>query len=211
VNCKAFSLLYIIQTASKTHLELAMLTVSEQLSQEFETQLCLRNIQSQQRRDYHKWLRFYLDFCAKFGLDAMLTRSFAEFDDKLKSKGQTDRQRQQARQAIGLYYRLAGVIKPSAPPAKNSAARSAGKTQPLKPTNTPDHDSPNQADLPPVLAVSKTLKLTGANWEAVYDQLQASIKVRHYSNKTWQANRYGCNSFKPSLKARMPACWAWTT
>lgn len=179
-----------------------MITVSEQLSQEFETQLCRRNIPAQQRRDFHKWLRFYLDFCAKYNLDAMLARSFAGFDDKLKSKGQTERQRQQARQAIGLYYRLVGTVKPSETPANNSAVRSAGKTQPLKPMNAPDHDSHNQAGLPPVLAVSNTLKLTGANWEAVYDQLQASIKVRHCSNKTWQAYRYWLQQFQTFSKSK---------
>lgn len=44
-----------------------MLTVPASLSQTFESQLSLRNIPDQQRRDCHKWLRFYLDFCAKNG------------------------------------------------------------------------------------------------------------------------------------------------
>jgi hypothetical protein len=39
-----------------------MLTVTASLSQAFESQLSLRNIPDQQRRDFHKWLRFYLDF-----------------------------------------------------------------------------------------------------------------------------------------------------
>lgn len=38
--------------------------------------------------------------------------------------------------------------------------------------------------------VDESPKLTGATWVTVYEQLQAAIKVRHYSNKTWQAYRY---------------------
>jgi len=78
-----------------------MLTVTPSLSQAFESQLSLRNIPDQQRRDFHKWLRFYLDYCAKYTYDPTLTASFAGFDEKLKSKGQFDAQRKQARRSIG--------------------------------------------------------------------------------------------------------------
>lgn len=43
-----------------------MLTVPEQLNKTFETQLGLRNIPVHQRSYFHKWLRYYLDFCAKY-------------------------------------------------------------------------------------------------------------------------------------------------
>lgn len=46
-----------------------MLTVPEQLNKTFETQLSLRNIPVHQRSYFHKWLRYYLDFCAKHRLD----------------------------------------------------------------------------------------------------------------------------------------------
>lgn len=45
-------------------------------------------------------------------------------------------------------------------------------------------------------------KLTGANWVAVYDQLQAAIQVRHYSNKTWQAFRYWLQQFQTYTKSK---------
>lgn len=68
--------------------------------------------------------------------------------------------------------------------------------------NAADLDFSDQTDLPPTLAVSNTLKLTGANWEGVYDRLQASIKVRHYSNKTWQAYRYWLQQFQIFTKSK---------
>lgn len=53
-----------------------------------------------------------------------------------------------------------------------------------------------------MVAVSNTLKLTGSNWQGVYDQLQATIKVRHYSNKTWQAYRYWLQQFQTFTKSK---------
>jgi hypothetical protein len=50
-----------------------MLTVPEQLNKTFETQLSLRNILVHQRRYFHKWLRYFLDFCAKYCLDAQVS------------------------------------------------------------------------------------------------------------------------------------------
>jgi len=43
-----------------------VLTVTAPLSQAFEAQLGQRNVPDQQRRDFHKWLRFYLDCCTKY-------------------------------------------------------------------------------------------------------------------------------------------------
>lgn len=42
-----------------------MLSVPLSHSQAFESQLVQRNVPDQQRRDFQKWFRFYLDFCNK--------------------------------------------------------------------------------------------------------------------------------------------------
>ena len=88
-----------------------MLVVPASLSQAFETQLNQRNVPDQQRRDFHKWFRFYLDLFDKYGANPKLTASFAPFDEKLQSKGQSETQRQQARRAVAIYYRMVGAIK----------------------------------------------------------------------------------------------------
>ena len=64
-----------------------MLAVPSSLSQAFEAQLNQRNVPDQQRRDFHKWLRYYQDFCSKYDSNPMLSASFAEFDEKLQNKG----------------------------------------------------------------------------------------------------------------------------
>lgn len=186
-----------------------MLIVTAFLSQTFESQLCLRNIPDQQRPDFHKWLRFYLDFCNKYSLDPKLTASFAGFDEKLQSKGQSDVQRQQARRSIAIYYRMIGTLQ--SPPARPGNLTAKNANNPLLSTSsgTPTPDSSSQVGLPatkremPLPEVTdQPMKLTGANWEAIYEQLKNAIKVRHYSNKTWQAYRYWLQQFQTFTKSK---------
>lgn len=47
-----------------------MLTVPEQLNKTFETQPSLCNIPVHQRSYSHKWLQYFLDYRAKYCLDA---------------------------------------------------------------------------------------------------------------------------------------------
>lgn len=183
-----------------------MLAVPASLNQAFEAQLNLRNVPDQQRRDFHKWLRFYLDFCNKYNSNPKLTASFAAFDEKLQSKGQSEIQRQQARRAVAIYYKMVGTIKsPSTPASGSLPDKSSAPRQLSGPNSAPL----NQAGLARPITentclspVDESLKLTGANWTAVYDQLHAAIKVRHYSNKTWQAYRYWLQQFQTYTKSK---------
>jgi len=52
---------------------------------------------------YRKWLRYYLDFCQKYGFQSD-TKSLPHFIKKLKEKKQTDLQQKQAADAIYIYY-----------------------------------------------------------------------------------------------------------
>lgn len=183
-----------------------MLAVPASLSQAFDTQLQQRNVPEQQRRDFHKWFRFYLDFCSKYGSNPNLTASFAAFDEKLQSKGQSETQRQQARRAVAIYYRMVGAIKSpttsssdSLPDQSLASKRLAERSQtPVNQTDT----IRSVAETPKPSPVDESPKLTGANWVAVYQQLQAAIQVRHYSNKTWQAYRYWLQQFQTYTKSK---------
>jgi hypothetical protein len=85
VNCKDFSLPYIIQTIPIAVLEIVMLTVPASLSQAFEAQLSPRNMPNGQRRDFHNWPRFYPDFYAKYTFDPK--RLFGNPDFRIHSLG----------------------------------------------------------------------------------------------------------------------------
>jgi hypothetical protein len=206
VISKDFPFLYIIQTMLIAVLEVAMLSAPASISQAFEAPLNQRNLPDQQRRDFHKWFKFYLDFCNKYDSNPKLNASFAAFDEKLQSKGQSETQRQQARRAIAIYYRMVGAIKSQSTPASDSlpkkslASRRLAEPSPVSSNHTglilaiPETPLPSAADEP--------LRLTRANSVAVYERLQAAIKVRHYSNKTWQAYRYWLQQFQTITKSK---------
>jgi hypothetical protein len=53
-----------------------------------------------QRPDYHRWSRFYLDFCHKYGHPPRSPTSLDPFLSKLTAKNQSAEQRRQAAQAV---------------------------------------------------------------------------------------------------------------
>ena len=55
---------------------------------------------------YRKWLRFYLDFCFKYRHERFKKESLSYFIDKLKSKRQTEHQRNQAFHAVSIFYEI---------------------------------------------------------------------------------------------------------
>jgi integron integrase len=71
----------------------------------FEACLATQNISVHIRIHYKKWLRFYLDFCLKYRRDANKTKSLADFQQKLREKGQTELQQNQAFNALLFFYR----------------------------------------------------------------------------------------------------------
>jgi len=123
-----------------------MLKVPASLSGAFETQLGQRKIPDQQRRDFHKWLRFYMDFCTKYAFEPKLTASFAPFDEKLQSKGQSETQWQQACRAIAIYYRMVGEVKSPSTPNSDSLPKSSLASRRLA---EPSPASTNQTGLIP--------------------------------------------------------------
>jgi hypothetical protein len=93
-----------------------------------------------QRPDYHKWTRFYLDFCHKHGHPPRSPTSLGPFLSKLAAKNQSVEQRHQAAQAIRLL--LGGPAEPSAnlpvQTAKgpvSTAPTPGGQSQPVVPTS----------------------------------------------------------------------------
>ena len=57
-----------------------------------------------QRPHYKKWLRYYLDFCHKYGFELANRQSLPAFQEKLRAKNQSGSQVQQAYHAVALCY-----------------------------------------------------------------------------------------------------------
>jgi hypothetical protein len=170
-----------------------------------------RNVPDQQRLDFHKWLRYYLDFCSKYDSDPMLNKSFAWFDEKLQSKGQSETQRQQARRAITIYYRMVGAIKSPSTPAGDSSPR-----HPLASTrlSTPSPVSSNQTGLPsaiPEKSVSSVadepLKLTGPIGKRFTSNYRPPSGYAIIRIRLGKLTATGCSSFKLIPKVKMLAYW----
>lgn len=77
-----------------------MLAVSPELIHRYEARLVQQNLTAGQRPHYHKWLRYYLDFCQKYGLVPADRQSLPAFQEKLRAKCQPEPLCQQAGHAI---------------------------------------------------------------------------------------------------------------
>ena len=186
-----------------------MLAVPPELVRRYEARLNQQNLMARRRPHYHKWLRYYLDFCHKYSHAPQERMSLPAFLEKLRTKQQPQTLRQQAEHAVELYWEVicpvAGTHEATAssrhPPASanppsGSGTESAGKEQKTlanprtsSQTNTIDSAGP---------------KLTGASWIWVYDGLTSAIKVRHYSPKTLQAYKIWTRKFQAFTRSKDP-------
>jgi len=71
--------------------------------------------------DYLKWLKFYLDFCSKYGFSENNHQSLPKFISKLKQKNQREMQLKQANNAISLYYELSPESIPQQPLSESNS------------------------------------------------------------------------------------------
>jgi hypothetical protein len=74
----------------------AMQQVAKETWVAFERRLERAQVPAPQRPDYHKWTRFYLDFCRKYGHPPRSPTSLGPFLSKLAAKNQSAEQRHQA-------------------------------------------------------------------------------------------------------------------
>ena len=100
---------------------------------------------------YRKWLRYYLDFCQKYGFRQSDTKSLPHFIKKLKEKKQTDQQQKQAVDAISIYYGEETIRENKNVVSKTNNKIISSKKDNLKPTN--------------------------ANWVPAYNDLNAEIAL----------------------------------
>ena len=102
-----------------------MLAVPSELARRYEAQLTQRNVMTGQRPHYHKWLRYYLDFCDKYSFSSVDRLGLPAFQEKLRAKHQPESLCQQAGHAVMLYWEIAS---PSAagPPSPREIATPRG-------------------------------------------------------------------------------------
>ena len=138
-----------------------MIKISQELRAQFEALLAQKEIPKRLHSEYLKWLRYYLDFCHKYGFENSKKQGLSHFIEKLQDKRQTSLQQKSATLAISIYCEIKS--------SKTDHAIALGKN---------DRTSSPSKEL---------LKPTHADWTSFYDNLDAEIKLRHYSPKTLRA------------------------
>ena len=83
-----------------------MIAVTNAVITQYDSILKRQEIPVAQYADYKKWLRFFLDFCAKYPETNGEAVRLQPFLEKLWEKKQNEEQRKQAEHAITLYYNM---------------------------------------------------------------------------------------------------------
>ena len=79
-----------------------MLTIPPETLTHFVALMEKRAVPFMQRNFYKKWLRYYLDFCAKYRVPDSSSKSLTQFLAKLREKKQTDEQIKQAAHSVSV-------------------------------------------------------------------------------------------------------------
>src|SRR5438876_3274793 len=105
-----------------------------EMREEFERRLEGALIPELQRPGYRKWLRFYMDFCHKFGHSPTSASSLGPFLTKLASKKQSVENRNQAALAVRLQFAAArepgvNTLRPAGEVAPGHGTRQSERTR----------------------------------------------------------------------------------
>ena len=183
-----------------------MVVVPHEVMTGFVALLSVRGVPPGQVEYYKKWLRYFYDFTAKYPLEQDHSVKVRLFLDKLKNKGQSPTQCQQAAHAVTIYFDLlsqdvshgSGVEK--ADVAKESPPESASSTGSLPSPHQPSRFRPSQYSVP-----GYQEKSDSPEWDGLIGILADEIKVRHYSRKTLQTYAKWSRQFQRFLKNKPPA------
>jgi integron integrase len=140
-----------------------MIRVPQEIIQQFNAIIKKEEIPSDKYNLYKKWLRYYLDFCHKYGHDPRNSESLPIFINKLRDKKQSKLQQKQAFDSIIVYYKIFNIYP--------KWSKKAGNDEIKETTISYDQSKPTNKK----------------HWNSVYNQLNNEIKLRHYSPKTFKA------------------------
>lgn len=168
--------------------------------------------------EYHKWLRYYLDFCAKYVVADDQSERMRLFLQKLREKKQGEPQRRRAAHAVSLYFKMqnggtgdhAGSTpciydgEPPTEPATVAEAQTDAYVTEQQTVCAPPGYRTEVSRKPQYLPAGYQEKSDSPEWDAVLEKLAAEIKVRHYSRKTLQAYAKWSRSFQRFLRNKPP-------
>ena len=156
------------------------------------------NVPKNEHYQYQKWLRYYHDFCYKYQFITADLDSLPYFIRKLHEKGQAMPQQEQASRAIQLYYSMPSTNTPDIPKSPNHPKVPGNTNQETRKNGIPKSTKP----------ATETGNFSGDSslltWDQVYWQLKNTIKVRHYSMKTFKTYSGWIHQFQSFVRNRPP-------
>lgn len=183
-----------------------MITVTSAVISQYDAVLEKQEVPISQYADYRKWLRFYLDFCAKYPEPKGAFQRVQPFLEKLREKRQTEEQRKQAAHAIALYCEMqeqTGIVAESIDRASVAGVVAVPRSSAVVPCG--------QQQYPQVRPGSSHYceagyqeKSNSPEWDALLSKLAGEIKVRHYSRKTLKTYALWSRQFQRFLKDKPP-------
>lgn len=184
-----------------------MYLVPNALVNQYVAALKKREIPISQFADYKKWLRFFLDFSAKYPETNGATEQVELFLEKLREKRQSEEQRRQAAHAVALYFDMCGqegnVIQ-STDHIPDAEVSDLQRSAPVVPTGQQQHYSRGRQGSSHYCEAGYQVKSDSQEWDAVIDTLAGEIKVRHYSRKTLKTYALWSRQFQRFLKNKPP-------
>lgn len=162
-----------------------------------------------ERNFYHKWLRYYWDFCDKYQWEPGDRASLPAFIQKLVEKRQSGGQQDQARQAITLYFEVSSSLSP-APPQPAFAKPTSKSLTDSKIVRDIQGSLPRSARLAKLAESPLMMKPVPdrtsfeAEWNEIYEALANEIKIRHYSPKTLKAYKTWIRQFQKFTDSKDP-------
>ncbi|NTW58262.1 MAG: integron integrase [Nitrospirae bacterium] len=177
--------------------------------------------------EYRKWLRFFLDFCSKYPTSSERADQVRLFSEKLRSKGQTAQQVEQAADAVSLFFasqrdqpagRLSAAVHATPGIVQNTAGQSRDQRSAAYGAFSGKRAGMvREIPGPQVETVSsgwrgrryddwRCLRTSGhPAWDAIIGLLADEIQARHYSRKTLQHYANWTRKFEFYLSHKDPA------
>jgi len=189
-----------------------MVPVPRDVMNSFVEQLHLRAIPPGKIEHYKKWLRYYFDFSSKYLHEQDQSEKVRRFLDKLKGKGQSSLQCQQAAHAVSVYFEIqhSSILKGADAGGKIPDETSSSPREPEIPqiavVGEMSHIKPHGSVRIPQYSVAGYQEHSDSpEWDEVIGKLADEIKVRHYSRKTLKTYALWSRQFQRFLKNKPPA------
>ena len=151
-----------------------------------------------------KYLRYYLDFCQKYDHKSGTPQGIEAFWVKLTEKRLDVSARNEAKRAVQLFQEYV-VLQESYKKRQRSVAAPNRRPQTKnlsaqKVQNIYKNSGTNSA-----ISAQKNSTLSGSSWKAEYTELEKSIRLRHYSDKTLRSYRKYVRDFQAYTRSTPPA------